>query len=131
VAGEKGDCCIRPAGELLGLIMGLKTGSVDLCRAFRTRQNPSKAPIITIPPPTPPTIAPIDFFLWVVVVDGAILRVGLERGVEEGTLDWILVEDVVIPISRARVTLKESLVYNAFFSFNVNFKGETSTTTSM
>ena len=93
--------------------MGLKIGSAGFFRAFRTRHIPSKAPIITIPPPTPPTIAAIGFLKLVLgVVDDAAVEAGLEKGVEGTTLDSILVGDVVLElINRARVTLKASLVY--------------------
>jgi len=89
--------------------------------------------MIINPPTTPPTTPPIIFLellFGVIVVNTG---VGIGLGEEEGILGRVLAEDValLVLISRASVTLKKSLVCNAFFSVYVNFKEETSTATSM
>jgi hypothetical protein len=128
ITWESGNCCIRPVEELP------RSDFIDL-RRFRTRKTPAKLPIIINPPTTPPTTPPIIFFellFGVIVVNTG---VGIGLGKEREILGRVLAEDVAllvaVLISRASVTLKKLLVCNAFFSFYVNFKEETSTATSM
>ncbi len=75
MAWESSDCCMRPFGELP------RSDIFDL-RCFRTRQNPTKPPIIINPPTTPPTIPPINFLelLFGVIVVNTGVRIGLGEG---------------------------------------------------